>query len=163
MALDSSMNEPRSRLNQATIAWRSSHDCIEILRTSSAVLFLPLVEMNPCRLRWSRPMMISSSRCTPRSHDATILPTRLMKIRLSGLIRSQCLPMKILIAIHDDQSATKIKRSRRLHVSPGKPSIASLKAPINAHVGYLDPVYPRPRDGRIVISSDSRRDATLPA
>ena len=57
----------------------------------------------------------------------------------------------------------KIERSRSFHVSPGKLSITSLKAPINARVGYLDPVYPRPRDGRIAISSDARWDATLPA
>ena len=52
---------------------------------------------------------------------------------------------------------------RSFLVSPGKLSITSLKAPFNARVGYLDPVYLHPRDGRIAISSDARRDATLAA
>ena len=57
----------------------------------------------------------------------------------------------------------KIECSQSFHVSPGKPSITSLKAPINAGVGYVDLVYSHPRDGRIAISSDAHRDATLPA
>ena len=122
--------------------------------------------MSPRRFHWGRSMMISSSRCSPQSHNATIFPTRLIKIGSCGLIGSQCVPMKISIAIHDDQSTTKIGLSQRLHVSPGKPPIASLKTYFPHLLFYLIRWTPRPSHRRVAIAvrvSDVCGSATCPA
>ena len=71
--------------------------------------------------------------------------------------------MKIPIAIHDDQPATKIRRSRCLHVSPGKLSIAVIYTLFQARACDGDRVDSGPCDRRLAIVSDACDAAMSPA